>query len=78
MPTKNRAETSPTVKAGGSTGTEWLTIDEAAAYLKRPRRFVERLIAERRCRHFKHGKYVAFRKADLDEWATADCREALP
>lgn len=56
---------------------EWFDIDGAAAYLNKPRRFILRLVAERRIRHFKHGKYIAFRKKDLEEWGTRECREAV-
>jgi excisionase family DNA binding protein len=56
---------------------EWLGIDEAAEYLNLPRRFILRLVSERRCRHYKHGIYVKFRKLDLDEWAKSECREPV-
>jgi len=56
---------------------EWVDIDGAAEYLHLPRRMILRLVSERRCRHYKLGRYVHFRKSDLDEWATRECREAV-
>lgn len=59
-------------------GPGWLDIDGAAQYLNLPRRMILRLVEERRCRHFKAGRYVRFRREDLDEWARSNCREARP
>ena len=56
---------------------EWLGVVDAAQYLRKTPRFMRRLVAERRITHFKHGRFVAFRKVDLDQWATSDRREAV-
>jgi excisionase family DNA binding protein len=55
----------------------WLDVIAAARYLNRSPRFMRRLVAERRITHYKHGRFVAFRKTDLDQWATSECREAV-
>lgn len=56
---------------------EWLDLISAAAYLGKNPRFVRRLVSERRIRYFKHGRWLAFRRCDLDEWATSECIEPL-
>jgi len=62
----------------GRANDDWLDISTAARYLSKSERFMRRLVAERRCRYYKHGRYVAFRRSDLDEWARSQCREPLP
>ena len=54
---------------------EWLNLLEAAERLNKTERFVRRLVLERKVRYYKHGHFLAFRKADLDAWANVDCRE---
>jgi excisionase family DNA binding protein len=49
----------------------YLNIDEAAGYLNVTVRFMRRVVAERRVRHYKVGKFVRFDPADLDAFATA-------
>jgi excisionase family DNA binding protein len=41
-------------------------VDDAAVYLSVPVRFIRRLVAEKRIRYYKVGKYVRFAKEDLD------------
>lgn len=54
---------------------EWLHLPAAAKHVNKPERFMRRLVMERRIRYYKHGRYLAFRRSDLDAWATSDCRE---
>jgi excisionase family DNA binding protein len=60
----------------GADPGQWLSLREAAQRLNKTERFIRRLVRERRIRYYKHGHFLAFRKADLDTWATSDCREA--
>lgn len=48
-----------------------LTVDEAAARLGTPARFVRRLVAERRIPFTKIGKYVRFRAEDIEAFIDA-------
>jgi len=41
-------------------------VEDAAAYMSVPVRFIRRLVAEKRIRYRKVGKYVRFDIADLD------------
>ena len=45
-----------------------LTVDQAARRLGTPVRFVRRLVAERRIRFYKVGKYVRFHPDDLADY----------
>ncbi|HVA61840.1 MAG TPA: helix-turn-helix domain-containing protein [Mycobacteriales bacterium] len=53
--------------------TTLLTIDQAAERLGVPHRFVRRLVAERRIRYRKLGKYVRILSTDLDAFIEAAC-----
>jgi excisionase family DNA binding protein len=53
-----------------------LTIPQAAGHLGTPERFVRRLIAERRVRFYKVGRYVRFDIRDLDAFVGAGLVEA--
>ena len=44
---------------------DMLTVDQAAQRLGTPVRFIRRLVAERRIRFYKVGKYVRFHPDDL-------------
>lgn len=57
--------------------SQWLTIDEAAAYLNTSRRFIERLVAQRRVPFSKMGKFVRLQREDLDAFAEAGRVEAM-
>ncbi|BCQ03613.1 helix-turn-helix domain-containing protein [Cutibacterium avidum] len=48
-----------------------LTIDEAAAYLGTVPRFLRRLVAERRIRFVRVGKYIRFPESALAEFVAA-------
>ena len=48
-----------------TTATQLLTVEEAADILGTRVRFVRRLVAERRIRFYKVGKYVRFHPDDL-------------
>lgn len=49
---------------------ELLDVAEAAAYLSTPVRFIRRLVAQRRIRFYKVGRYVRIDKADLNSFVT--------
>jgi excisionase family DNA binding protein len=51
--------------------TELLTVTEAADRLGVPIRFVRRLIAERRIRFYKIGRYVRIDRRDIDSFIEA-------
>ena len=51
--------------------TTLLTVEDAAAELGTPVRFVRRLVHERRIRFHKIGKYVRIARADLDAFIAA-------
>src|SRR5680860_744061 len=44
----------------------YLSVPEAAVYLSVPERLIRRIVAERRVAFHKVGRYVRFRRADLD------------
>ncbi len=52
-----------------------LSIDQAAQHLGVNVRFMRRLIAERKIRHYKVGKLIRFAVADLDDFVQAGVRE---
>lgn len=54
---------------------ELLSVAEAAERLGTPVRFVRRLVAERRIRFYKVGRYVRLDAADLDAFVAAGCVE---
>ena len=54
-----------------------LTVEEAAAELGTPVRFVRRLIQERRIAFHKIGKYVRIHRADLDLFVAASRCEVV-
>jgi excisionase family DNA binding protein len=51
-------------------------VDDAAAYLSVPVRFIRRLVAEKRIRYYKVGKYVRFDLRDLDRFIEENLMEA--
>jgi len=52
-----------------------LDVDAAAAHLGVNRRYVRRMVNERRIRHFKVGALVRFDEAELDAYLDAGMRE---
>jgi excisionase family DNA binding protein len=52
-------------------GQELLSVAQAAERLGTPERFVRRLIAQRRVRFYRVGRYVRFDVADLDSFIEA-------
>lgn len=54
-----------------------LTTEEAAAYLAVRERMIRRLVAEQRISYSKVGKYVRFRREDLDAYVAAGRRGAV-
>jgi excisionase family DNA binding protein len=57
--------------AGAPTTDELLDVGAAADALGTPVRFVRRLVAERRIRFYKIGRYVRIDRRDLDEFIAA-------
>ncbi len=60
-----------------STVDELMTVEEAAAYLRTEKRFVRRLVAERRIAFHKVGKFVRFRRSDVEAFVEAGRREPI-
>lgn len=56
-------------------GSELLDVTTAADYLGTPVRFVRRLVAQRRIRFYKIGRYVRIHRADLDRFIAEGCVE---
>ena len=52
-------------------GARYLDIEQAAGYLNVTKRFMRRLVADRRVRYYKVGKFVRFDPVDLDGFARA-------
>ncbi len=48
----------------------YLTVEEAAEYLGRPKSRVYELVAQRRVRHYREGRALLFRREDLDACLT--------
>ena len=63
-----------TLETGPHPG-DLLNVSEAARHLGTPVRFVRRLVAERRIRFYKVGRYVRIDRHDLDTFITAGCIE---
>jgi excisionase family DNA binding protein len=55
--------------ASGS--ARFLDIEQGAEYLNVTTRFMRRIVADRRVRYYKVGKFVRFDPADLDAFARA-------
>jgi excisionase family DNA binding protein len=62
-------------KASGVTSSEnwffdkaaWLTAEQAAAYLQlKSAKSIRNLVADRRLAHYKLGRFLRFKRADLD------------
>lgn len=51
-----------------STEPQYLTIEQAAAYLNVTVRCIRQWIEDKRIEHVKMGKYVRFRKQYLESW----------
>ncbi|WP_322632920.1 helix-turn-helix domain-containing protein [Glycomyces albidus] len=52
-------------------------VEDAAAYMSVPVRFIRRLVAEKRIRYRKVGKYVRFDIKDLDAFLDEGLCEAV-
>ncbi len=71
--------TSTTLRAASSAAASAaLDIRAAAEYLGVTERYMRRLVAERRVKHYKLGKFLRFHPADLDALLNAGVREAVP
>jgi excisionase family DNA binding protein len=56
--------------------TPYLDVEQAAAYLNRPKSRMYELVAQKRVRHYRDGRALLFKHADLDEFLTHVEREA--
>lgn len=74
MSTHRRPARQPIPAQAGSS-RDLLSVEQAAERLGTPVRFIRRLIAERRVRFYKVGRYVRFAVEDLDEFVAAGCIE---
>jgi excisionase family DNA binding protein len=54
-----------------------MTVTDVAELLQVPERYVYRIVQERRITYSRIGKYLRFRRADVDAYLTAARREAL-
>ena len=55
--------------------TEWLRFPEAMDYLQVSERWLRRACAQHLVRHYKHGKFLRFRREDLDSFMEAGAVE---
>lgn len=67
----NRRPARPPIPAQAVPDRDLLTVDQAAERLGTPVRFVRRLVAERRVRFYKVGRYIRFDSRDLDAFVCA-------
>lgn len=70
MPTARRTR-SAGIPTQPTPSRELLSVPQAAERLGTPERFVRRLIAERRVRFYRVGKYIRFDSRDLDAFVGA-------
>jgi excisionase family DNA binding protein len=68
-----RSNATPSVRTDED---QLLDLDQAARYLATSARHVRRLVAERRLAHHKVGKFVRFRRSDLDGFVESGRVEA--
>jgi excisionase family DNA binding protein len=54
-----------------------LDVKRAAEYVGVTERFVRRLVAERRIRYHKLGRFVRIAQSDLDAFLAANCRDSI-
>ena len=47
---------------------DWLTIEEVASYLKKPKSTLYKLVVARRLRGYKVGRSWRFDRAEVDSW----------
>ncbi len=59
------------------TARSLLSVEDVAGRLCVPKRFVYRLVEERRIPHTKLGRYLRFDPADVDAFIAAGRREAV-
>ncbi|MEV0682704.1 helix-turn-helix domain-containing protein [Nocardia sp. NPDC050378] len=59
-------------------GSEYLTVEQAAEYLGTGVRFIRRIVAERRVVFYKVGNYVRFKRSDLEAFAQAGRVDVAP
>jgi excisionase family DNA binding protein len=71
MPIDRQLPRQRRLPSGVSNATELLSVAEAADRLGVPVRFVRRLIAERRIRFYKVGRYVRIDRHDIDAFIEA-------
>lgn len=64
----------PELKKMLSDGNELLTVEETCRYLKCQRTWLYDKVRQKKIPYIKAGKYLRFRKTDLDRWLTAKMR----
>lgn len=55
----------------------WFNLCGAAKYVMKTERYMRQLVADRKITYYKHNRLLAFKRSDLDAWATSDRREAI-
>lgn len=58
------------VENGNVTVTKILNVDEAAKYLTVTKSHIYKLTSQNEIPHYKRGKKIYFKRAELDEWLT--------
>lgn len=76
--TQRSRQTHATLAVANPVPSDLLDVEEAATHLGTPVRFIRRLIAERRIRFYKIGRYVRIDRHDLDDYIAAHRVEARP
>ena len=64
--TQRSRQTHATLAVANPVPSDLLDVEEAATHLGTPVRFIRRLIAERRIRFYKIGRYVRIDRHDLE------------
>ena len=68
----------PSLKGTTNTqASEWLSIDEAAAYLNLAKATVYGLVSQRRIPFFKRGKRLYFKQSDLAAWLSDTRKDTI-
>jgi excisionase family DNA binding protein len=68
------ARLAPLLDAGEAGPEPWLTVADAADYLRCGRQRVYNLVSQGRLQHAKDGSRVLFRRSWLDEWVTGGAK----
>ena len=69
--TQRSRQTHVTLAVANPAPSDLLDVEEAATHLGTPVRFIRRLIAERRIRFYKIGRYVRIDRRDLEAFVAS-------